>query len=94
VWYETLVGIALYGGMIFGSWFFPRKLGFGGLVLAQAIIVVVMIIMNLFDLSRGVVEDPDFIYFFGTIFWTLVCNVVLLPVSILALFRRRKALAT
>ena len=69
------------------GWFLPRKLGTLGFLSAHISISVLVVALILFDIIRGVVSDPDFIWVIGNFIWVAFANVMLLPLSIFAIYR-------
>ena len=69
------------------GWFLPRKLGILGVLLAHFTISILTVVAILFDIIRGIVPDPDFIWLIGNLIWVALANIMLLPLSIFASYR-------
>ena len=69
------------------GWFLPRKLGILGVLLAHFAISILTVVAILFDIIRGIVPDPDFIWLIGNLIWVALANIMLLPLSIFASYR-------
>ncbi len=79
--------------MFFGlAWLLPHRLGLVGAVLAHLAISIIVFSLIVYDILRGAVQDPDFIWMLGNLCWTAIANLVMLPVTLFAMYRRRMAM--
>lgn len=69
------------------GWFLPRRLGFIGIFLAHVEVSLLVFLLIVYDIARGAVPDPDFIYLLGNACWMALANVLLLPVTGFATYR-------
>ena len=86
----TLEGIVCFSVILvffIVGWFLPRKLGILGFLSAHISISILVVALILFDIIRGVVSDPDFIWMIGNFIWVALANMMLLPLSIFASYR-------
>jgi hypothetical protein len=69
------------------SWFIPKKIGIPGLFISHVLISFVTLTAILYDLVRGVVSDPDFIWLISNFCWITLANMLLLPITLFATYR-------
>lgn len=75
---------------VFVSWKVPRKYGCWGILVAHFSILGIVMSFAYISLARGIVEDPDLVFSFGQLLWTLIINTLLLPVTIWAAIKHHR----
>ncbi|HEY8751654.1 MAG TPA: hypothetical protein VIM11_26975 [Tepidisphaeraceae bacterium] len=86
-----VINALLLAVIAIATWLLPRRLGLGGMFAAQALSAGGFVLMGYVALQTGlwdVYDGPETIV--GLLIESLVFNILLLPVAMFALWRRRK----
>lgn len=72
------------------SWAIPRRLGLGGIVVAQCLVAAGFLVMGMIALVSGIWPDyEDCLVFLGLLAQAFLFNCLLLPLAGLAAWRHR-----
>jgi hypothetical protein len=90
----AILGIAMLATFVAITWIGPKRYGLTGLLVVHLVILVFYFVFAGVSLSAGVYEYDGALSIFGLALQVFLLNCLLLPVGMIALWRRRRASRT
>jgi hypothetical protein len=86
----ALALVALIAGL---SWILPRRFGVVGFLGVQVLVVVVLVGMEIAGIATGRADYDDVFQVLGVLVQAILLNCLMLPIGLVALWRRRQVSA-